>query len=119
MAKIRIGDVAEVYDGPHATPTKTEAGPIYLGLDGITDAGRLNPDGFAHLSESDYSIWTRRVTPQEKDIVFSYEATLHRYAMIPKGFYGCLGRRLAIVRVRDCITSFYRHNGRALLMLIL
>lgn len=35
----------------------------------------------------------------EDDIVFSYEATLHRYAMIPKGFRGCLGRRIALVRV--------------------
>lgn len=29
---------------------------------------------------------------------FSYEATLGRYALIPKDFYGCLGRRLAIIR---------------------
>jgi type I restriction enzyme S subunit len=30
--------------------------------------------------------------------VFSYEATLNRYAMIPKGFRGCLGRRMALIR---------------------
>ena len=50
------------------------------------------------MSEEDYIVWTRRVTPQENDIVFSYEATLGRYVLIPKGFYGCLGRRLGIVR---------------------
>lgn len=98
MNKVKIGDIATVYDGPHATPKKIAEGPIYLGLDGITDDGRFNPSGFAHLSEEDYAVWTRRVTPQEDDIVFSYEATLGRYVLIPKGFYGCLGRRLGIVR---------------------
>ena len=98
---IRIDEVCEVYDGPHATPTKTTCGPIYLGIDAITDNGKLNPIEFSHLSEDDYKIWTKRVTPQKNDIVFSYEATLGRYAMIPEGFYGCLGRRLAIVRPKD------------------
>lgn len=99
--KVKIGDICYVYDGPHATPTKTASGPIYLGIDAITEDGRLNPAVYNHLSEPDYQIWTKRVVPQEGDIVFSYEATLGRYAMIPRGFYGCLGRRLAIVRSKD------------------
>lgn len=101
MSNVRIGDICHVFDGPHATPTKIEEGPIYLGIDAITEDGRLNPAEYNHLSEEDYKKWTKRVTPQKDDIVFSYEATLGRYAMIPEGFYGCLGRRLAIVRVKD------------------
>jgi type I restriction enzyme S subunit len=38
------------------------------------------------------------VIPQPGDIVFTYEATLHRYAIIPAGFRGCLGRRTALIR---------------------
>lgn len=53
------------------------------------------------MSEEDYVKWTKRVTPKYGDIVFSYEATLGRYALIPKDFYGCLGRRLAVVRPKD------------------
>lgn len=98
---ITIGEVCNVFDGPHATPKKTKTGPVYLGIDAVTNDGRLNPQEYAHLSEGDYKIWTRRVIPQKDDIVFSYEATLGRYAMIPDGFYGCLGRRLAIVRAKD------------------
>ena len=101
MSNVRIGDICYVFDGPHATPTKIEEGPIYLGIDAITEDGRLNPAEYNHLSEEDYKKWTKRVTPQKDDIVFSYEATLGRYAMIPEGFYGCLGRRLAIVRIKD------------------
>ena len=101
MSNVRIGEICYVFDGPHATPTKIEEGPIYLGIDAITEDGRLNPAEYNHLSEEDYKIWTKRVTPRKDDIVFSYEATLGRYAMIPDGFYGCLGRRLAIVRAKD------------------
>ena len=93
-----INEICKVYDGPHATPNKTEYGPIYLGIDAITEDGMLDATQFAHLSEEDYIKWTKRVIPQENDIVFSYEATLGRYTMIPKGFHGCLGRRLAIIR---------------------
>lgn len=99
MKRIAIKEVCEVYDGPHATPKKTDNGPVYLGIDAVTEDGMLDPSQFAHLSEEDYVKWTKRVTPQENDIVFSYEATLGRYAVIPKNFYGCLGRRLAIVRI--------------------
>ena len=99
--ELRIGDICDVFDGPHATPKKVSTGPIYLGIDAITDDGRLNPSEYNHLSDSDYKKWTKRVTPRKDDIVFSYEATLGRYAMIPEGFHGCLGRRLGIVRVTD------------------
>ena len=96
--RIALRDICKIYDGPHATPTKTVDGPIYLGIDAITEDGKLDSSQFAHLSETDYLKWTKRVTPQHGDIVFSYEATLGRYALIPEGFYGCLGRRLAIIR---------------------
>ena len=51
-----------------------------------------------HISEENYPKWTKRVVPRKDDIVFSYEATLHRYAIIPDGFRGCLGRRMALIR---------------------
>lgn len=98
---IEIREVCDVFDGPHATPKKTATGPIYLGIDAITADCRLNPLEYNYRSEEDYKIWTKRVTPVENDIVFSYEATLGRYAMIPANFYGCLGRRLALIRVKD------------------
>ena len=101
MQMIEIGEVCEVYDGPHATPKKIDDGPIYLGIDAITDEGKINPMGYSYLSEDDFLRWTKRVTPQYGDLVFSYEATLGRYALIPKGFHGCLGRRLAVVRPKD------------------
>src|SRR5206468_6227094 len=59
---------------------------------------RLDLSEIRHVSENEFPRWTRRVTPQPGDVVLTYEATLHRYAVIPEGFRGCLGRRVALVR---------------------
>ena len=89
-----------LYDGPHATPAPSIAGPIFLGIGNITETGQLDLGSVRHIAEEDFEKWTKRVTPEAGDIVFTYEATLNRYALIPSGFRGCLGRRLALVRAR-------------------
>jgi len=87
-----------IYDGPHATPKEADEGPIFLGIKNVTPEGRLDLTEIRHVSEQEFPKWTKRVSPQKDDVVFSYEATLHRYALIPEGFHGCLGRRMALVR---------------------
>ena len=87
-----------LYDGPHATPKPSDYGPVFLGIGNITEHGKLDLTDVRHIAEEDYPTWTRRVTPQPGDIVFTYEATLNRYAIIPQGFRGCLGRRTALIR---------------------
>jgi type I restriction enzyme S subunit len=87
-----------LYDGPHATPKPSDAGPVFLGIKNVTDDGHLDLSDIRHIAEEDYSTWTRRVEPKPGDIVFTYEATLNRYAIIPQGFRGCLGRRMALIR---------------------
>lgn len=90
---------AGLYDGPHATPKPSTEGPIFLGIGNLTESGHLDLSAVRHIAEEEFSKWTKRVTPQPGDIVFTYEATLNRYAIIPRGFHGCLGRRLALIRV--------------------
>ncbi len=87
-----------LYDGPHATPKPSDSGPVFLGIKNVTDDGRLDLADIRHIAECDYVSWTRRVEPRENDLVFTYEATLNRYALIPPGFRGCLGRRMALIR---------------------
>jgi type I restriction enzyme, S subunit len=90
--------MAEFYDGPHATPPPAEDGPIFLGIKNMTEDGHLDLSEVRHISESDYVTWTRRVEPRPGDLVFTYEASLNRYAILPAGFRGCLGRRVALLR---------------------
>jgi len=87
-----------IYDGPHATPPMSDSGAIFLGISNITKDGYLDLTDIRYISDDDLEEWTKRVTPQEGDIVFSYEATLNLYGIIPKGFRGCLGRRMALIR---------------------
>lgn len=93
-----IKDVCEVFDGPHATPSPSDEGPIYLGITSIRDDGSIDYEGSKRIAWDEYPKWTKRVTPKAGDVVFSYEANLGTYAIIPDGFVGCLGRRMAVMR---------------------
>lgn len=94
-----------LYDGPHATPKPADDGPVFLGIGNITEDGHLDLTSVRHIAEEDMPAWTKRVTPQAGDIVFTYEATLNRYAIIPEGFRGCLGRRLALIRPNPSVVN--------------
>ena len=98
--KVKLGDVAiGIYDGPHATPPPCDkAGYYFLGIPQITPAGHIDLSNPRYISKADYAKWTKRVVPCEGDVIFSYEATLNLYAMIPKDMRCCLGRRMGLVR---------------------
>lgn len=99
--KIPIASVCSgIYDGPHATPPESNSGAVFLGISNFVN-GRLDLSDIRYISESDLPKWTKRVVPQKHDIVFSYEATLNLYAIIPDDFRGCLGRRMALIRVDE------------------
>ena len=99
--KVAIKSVCKgIYDGPHATPPVSDTGAIFLGISNFSN-GRLDLSDIRFISENDLPRWIKRVTPQARDIVFSYEATLNLYAVIPDGFRGCLGRRMALIRVDE------------------
>lgn len=95
-----LGDVADVYDGPHATPKKLEQGDaIFLSISSL-EQGRLNLEQSSYISEEDYIKWTRRVTPQPGDVVFSYETKIGEASIIPEGLRCCLGRRMGLLRAK-------------------
>ena len=103
--EVALGEFVEIYDGPHATPKKTASGHVFLGISNLNN-GRLNLAQTNHLSEIDFKRWTRRVTPQKDDIVFSYETRLGEAALIPPNLRCCLGRRMGLLRPkRDNIDS--------------
>ncbi|WP_328411927.1 restriction endonuclease subunit S [Streptomyces violaceus] len=92
-----IGDLAVLFDGPHATPKKTETGPWFLSISSLKN-GYLDLGESAHLSEEDFPRWTRRVQPEAGDVLFSYETRLGDAALMPPGVRGSLGRRMALLR---------------------
>lgn len=102
----KVSDICTgIYEGPHATPPISQRGGIYLGIPDISNDGHIDYKNAKRISEKDLPQWTKRVTPQEDDIVFTNEATLNLYAIIPKGFHGCLGRRLGLIRPDKSVVS--------------
>lgn len=99
LSEYTMKDIYEgLYDGPHATPPAAEEGAIFLGIKNITPDGHIDFSDVKYIGEEYLPKWTKRVTPRGGDIVFSYEATLNLYAIIPDDFWGCLGRRMALIR---------------------
>jgi type I restriction enzyme S subunit len=92
-----IGEVADIFDGPHATPVKTNTGPWFLSISSLKQ-GQLDLSESAHLSEADFEKWARRVTPCGGDVLFSYETRLGEAALMPPGIRACLGRRMGLLR---------------------
>jgi len=92
-----IDEVAEVYDGPHATPKKIEQGPYFLSISSLEN-GALDLSKSAHLSEKDFIKWTKRVTPTVGDVLFSYETRLGDAALMSPNVKACLGRRMGLLR---------------------
>lgn len=110
----RRAEIQETYlglfDGPHATPAPSSFGPIFLGIKNINEGGGLDLSTVRHIAEADYPRWTKRVVPEQGDIVFTYEATLNRYALLPHGLRCCLGRRMALIRPKPKFKHFlYLH----------
>ncbi len=97
---VQIGCVADIFDGPHATPNIVDSGAIFLGIDAL-DQGRINLKKTRCVTPEDYKKWTRRVTPQQGDVVFSYETRLGEAALIPEGLKCCLGRRMGLIRAKQ------------------
>ena len=96
-AVLPIGEVAGVFDGPHATPNIVDAGPVFLGISAVQD-GKINLGETRHVTPEDFKKWTRRVKPETDDVVFAYETRLGQAAIIPPGLECCLGRRMGLVR---------------------
>lgn len=97
LQSLTFGDLGQLFDGPHATPTRRDEGPYFLNISSLK-AGRLDLAESDHVGEEDFAKWTRRVTPQEDDLLFSYETRLGEAALMPAGVEACLGRRMALLR---------------------
>lgn len=97
LQQLTVGDLGELFDGPHATPKRISEGPHFLNISSL-NSGRLDLDQSDHVSEEDFRKWTRRVEPVVGDLLFSYETRLGEAALMPDGIRACLGRRMALIR---------------------
>jgi type I restriction enzyme S subunit len=104
---VSVGDLVEdIYDGPHATPPESHDGAIFLGIKNLTGT-RVDLSDIRRINETDWPRWTKRVEPRADDIVFTYEATIGFFAIIPPNLRCCLGRRMALMRPKAGVSARY------------
>jgi len=60
--------------------------------------GRLILENVNRVSEETYNIWTRRATPQARDLILAREAPVGNVAIIKPGMKLCLGQRTVLIR---------------------
>lgn len=99
-----LGAIADVLDGPHATPRKTAEGPWYLSISSLVD-GAFDLSKSAHLSDRQYADWTRRVSAQRGDTMFSYETRLGQAAFWDHDDPAAIGRRMGVLRPRTDVVD--------------
>lgn len=95
--EVTVAELGTIFDGPHATPTRRSSGAYFLNIASLEN-GRLDLSKSDHVSDEEFQQWTRRVTPIEGDLLFSYETRLGEAALMPAGVKACLGRRMALLR---------------------
>lgn len=103
-APLRWADLGEMFDGPHATPTRRSEGPYFLNIASLK-SGRLDLTESDHVAPADFAKWTKRVTPRAGDLLFSYETRLGEVALMPDGIEACLGRRMALLRPNRAVVE--------------
>ncbi len=97
---VALGDVTDLFDGPHQTAPLTEDGPVvYLNVGDIR-GGRIELRQSGRVSEETARSWSKRVVPVAGDVVFGYEATLGDAALLSSAHRWCLGRRVGLLRPR-------------------
>jgi len=95
-----LREIADVFDGPHATPNKTDSGPWYLSISSLAN-GRFDLAESAHLGADQFDAWTRRVVPRVGDTMFSYETRIGQAAYWDRDEPAALGRRMGLLRPRE------------------
>ena len=98
---VPIGELCELYDGPHQTAPLSPGGPVvYLNVGDIR-GGRIELALSGQVTEETARQWSRRVEPLPGDVVFGYEAKVGEAAMLTKDHRWCLGRRVGLLRPRS------------------
>ena len=102
--KMALGEIADIFDGPHATPRKTAAGPWYLSISSLRN-GRFDLTESARLGEDQFVSWTRRVAPCLGDTMFSYETRIGQAGYWDRDEPAALGRRMGLLRPRRSVVD--------------
>jgi len=101
----KIEDIATVVDCEHKTAPLVEASEYISVRTSNIAYGKVDFEKANRVSHETYEEWTKRLRPDEGDIVLAREAPVGEVGWIPKGRKVCLGQRTVLIRANRSINN--------------
>lgn len=84
-----------------------DSGVNFIKIENITDAGNINPDNFAHISQETHKFLKRSIL-KENDVLFSIAGAIGRTAVVTKDILPAnTNQAIAIIRLKNGILPKY------------
>lgn len=95
-----------ITDGEHNTPKRTDSGIFLLSARNIANHC-LNLNDVDYIDSEEYDRISKRVIPQENDILISCSGSVGRVCSIPKGFRCQMVRSVALIRLKENVDNTF------------
>ena len=109
MEMLALKDVGiALLDCEHKTPSSSLKGFPYISIPQLKN-GVIDISDARRISYNDFLDWTKKVLPQEYDVILSRRCNPGETAVVPRGMSCALGQNLVIlVRMVNIFTSFFK-----------
>ena len=98
-----------IVDCEHKTALAGDGFALSVGTKAMK-AGRLALGACKPVSEDTYDLWTRRLVPEEGDLILAREAPVGDVIRVPKDPRVCLGQRTVLIRPDpECVDPRFLH----------
>jgi len=97
---------SHIVDCPHSTAKFVDKGFYCIDTNSMSQ-GKILFEKARYVTEETFVQRTKRLLPEEGDILFSREGTIGLSAIVPTNIKLCLGQRMMMYRVHQFIDSFY------------
>ena len=84
-------------DCDHKTPSAVADGYPYIAIPQLKD-GHITLDGVRRISSEDYKEWTKKLEPQENDVIVVRRCNSGQSAHVPAGLKCAIGQNLVVLR---------------------
>lgn len=105
---VNLLDICQLIVDCHNKTAPYESSGIYLIRTPCVRDGRIFLNEEARfVSQATYEYWSRRCRPEAGDIIFTREAPMGEAGIVPVGVQLCMGQRMMLFRLPECIDSRY------------
>lgn len=94
----KLGEIATIVDCEHKTAPLVPVSEYISVRTSNISSGKIDFDKSNRVSKETYDEWTKRLVPNEGDIVLAREAPVGEVGWISKNKKVCLGQRTVLIR---------------------